>query len=164
MAAKNPRRPERTALEKLRDPITTLANSGKLLITVFTVLILFGAVSHMVLEDSTFGDGLWWAIVTASTVGYGDISPATASGRIVAGILIGSMVFLVVPLVVTYLVTKLVEDRNEFTHEEQEELKRNQRELIEEVKLLRAALAVERDDRTRHRQEDHHAEPHEASL
>ena len=35
-------------------------------------------------EFATFGDSLWWAIVTLTTVGYGDIVPVTTTGRIAA--------------------------------------------------------------------------------
>lgn len=33
----------------------------------------------------SMSDGLWWALVTLTTVGFGDITPVTTLGRIVAG-------------------------------------------------------------------------------
>ncbi|WP_433744011.1 potassium channel family protein [Falsibacillus pallidus] len=53
-------------------------------------IILFGFVIHLV-EPKTFPstfDGIWWAIITASTVGYGDYTPHTTAGRLVGILLI----------------------------------------------------------------------------
>lgn len=38
-------------------------------------------------EYKTFGDSIWWAIVTLTTVGYGDVVPKTTAGR-AAGVMI----------------------------------------------------------------------------
>lgn len=55
------------------------------------LLILVGGGGLSILEPQTvkggYGDGVWWAIVTASTVGYGDISPSTVPGRLIAVVL-----------------------------------------------------------------------------
>ncbi len=37
---------------------------------------------------NTFGDALYFAFVTASTVGYGDVTPVTAAGKVLTGVLI----------------------------------------------------------------------------
>lgn len=36
---------------------------------------------------ASVGDGMWWALVTLTTVGFGDVVPVTAAGRIVGGML-----------------------------------------------------------------------------
>ncbi len=57
-------------------------------LTVLIAAAMFYAVEsgHNSTVDS-YGDALWWAVATITTVGYGDIYPVTASGRIIAAVL-----------------------------------------------------------------------------
>lgn len=59
---------------------------------VLTVVVIFGALMYVV-EGPEHGfisipTGMYWAIVTMATVGFGDIAPVTPLGRFIASVLI----------------------------------------------------------------------------
>lgn len=54
-----------------------------------SLAVLLGAVAFMVTQRVSFFTALYWAMTTASTVGYGDVTPKNPVGRVVA---IGVMV------------------------------------------------------------------------
>jgi voltage-gated potassium channel len=57
------------------------------LITLLAAISAYHAEHPVNSEFATFGDALWWGIVTLTTVGYGDIVPETTTGRL-AGVAI----------------------------------------------------------------------------
>jgi voltage-gated potassium channel len=52
-------------------------------------VVVFGVVERLV-DPKTFHSvwlGMWWAIETVTTVGYGDIVPSQTAGKVIAGLL-----------------------------------------------------------------------------
>lgn len=129
----------------LLNVLLRIANSAKATVSAFLLLILVSAVLYSLFEDKNVGDSIWWAVVTATTVGYGDTYPLTGAGRILAGTLISTMVLLVVPLITAHFASKLIVDQDAFRHEEQEEIKANLRAIRAAVERLEAS-ARDRSD------------------
>ena len=69
----------------------------RMLLTIILFLFLFGWLIHLIEPDNfpSIFEGIWWAIVTTSTVGYGDFTPITKLGRIIGMLLILSGVGLI---------------------------------------------------------------------
>ena len=53
-------------------------------LVVISIVVTLGAVVMGQLEGISFLDGCYWSIVTSTTVGYGDVTPKSADGRIFA--------------------------------------------------------------------------------
>jgi voltage-gated potassium channel len=56
----------------------------------------------------TYGEALWWAVVTVSTVGYGDYYPVTTGGRITAGMLM-VLGFTVLAVITAQIASRFIE-------------------------------------------------------
>jgi voltage-gated potassium channel len=63
-----------------------------------------------------FGDGLWWAVTTVTTVGYGDRFPVTTEGRLLAVLLMVagiSLVGVITASVASWFVQMSVNEQSE---------------------------------------------------
>ena len=108
-------------------------DSIKELLALYAVMLAAGAGAYAVFEQKPFLDALWWACVTATTVGYGDMYPATAGGRIAAAVLMHVTLLFILPLLIGNICSRCIKDHNEFSHAEQEELKAALRRLEERL-------------------------------
>jgi voltage-gated potassium channel len=107
------------------------------LLVVFVVIAAAGAIALVDSKDvNSYWDGLWWAIVTVTTVGYGDIYPTTTEGRIVGIVLMIVGISFFALLTATIAATFV-------HHDEQEDIGKRLDEISE--RLSRIEQALDRD-------------------
>lgn len=105
----------------------------------FTLVMVAGALERIVEPDTFTSLGLayWWAVVTVTTVGYGDVVPESPGGRIV-----GTMLMLtglgLIPTLTSLVVSTLIGKR---TRAQQEQLDRQGREHAAALERIEAHLA-----------------------
>lgn len=103
--------------------LTWLASRLHRIIVAYVLTLLLCAGCMVALEGLSPVDALWYCGVTSLTIGYGDIAAKTEAGRLIVMLFAHFWVFVIGPVVVANIITGVIQDRDEWTHEEQEEIK-----------------------------------------
>ncbi|WP_415884172.1 ion channel [Neptuniibacter sp. QD72_48] len=100
-------------------------NLGITLFICFIILVISGLlISGIDPAFETPMDGLWWAWVTVTTVGYGDLVPATTEGRIFGSLLILMGLAMFSMLTASFSVFFIEQDERELTQKEERNIER----------------------------------------
>jgi voltage-gated potassium channel len=112
------------------------------IVAVSGIAISGGAIGLFLVEGNApeskvtnLGDAFWWAIVTVTTVGYGDIYPVTVEGKIIASILMIAGIG-ILGLLISTLGASFIESRLKPKLNFEEESKKTIKEKINKLELL----------------------------
>jgi len=105
-------------------------------------VVVFGVVERLV-DPGTFDNvwlGMWWAIQTVTTVGYGDVVPGSTAGKVIATFLMlgGLSLFAVVTGAIT---SAFVAQRQKEMMHDDDPVARRLDELTAKVDALRSEVA-----------------------
>jgi voltage-gated potassium channel len=119
-----------------RGRVVAYVGGGALLILFVAALAVLDAERGSKEANITdFGDSVWWAMTTMTTVGYGDRFPTTGEGRLIgAALMLGGIALLGV---VTATIASWVIERVQGVEEAEALTQAEIRELVSEVRALR---------------------------
>lgn len=132
-------------LARATSALIACANRTPLAVGLYLTVVLLSAVSVSALEGWGVGDSIWWAFVTTTTTGYGDLFPLTVAGRVI-GVLTMFAGIIGIGVIVGRIAAVVIRTQDDFTHEEQVDLSRDSDEQLRLLREIQAQLRAERPD------------------
>ncbi len=123
-------------MSNVRSVISRATDSFGEIIAYYLIIIFTAGFLFSYFEEKPIFESFWWSCVTGLTIGYGDLYPITVGGKIVAIGLMHVVPLIIIPLIVARLLTTVIEDKNQFSHAEQEDLKND-------IRKIKKALGID---------------------
>lgn len=123
-------------MTKLQRLVARATDSFSEIILYYLIILALSGFLFSYFEDKPLFESMWWACVTGLTIGYGDLYPITVGGKIVAIALMHLVPLFIVPLIVARILMTVIENKDQFAHDEQEELK-------SDIKEIKKALGLD---------------------
>lgn len=107
---------ERSMTRFLRRP-PSVRGAASVIVTVTAAVVVGGGILMRVFDHTEYSNiwvGMWWSLQTVTTVGYGDVTPAHRTGRIIAAfVMLEGIAFvtIVIAAITSTFVARAAKDR-----------------------------------------------------
>ena len=131
-----------TARLLLRESLTARRAAGT--IAAFTLLItVAGGILERVVDHQEFptiGKGLWFALQTVTTVGYGDVTPKQADGRFIGAVVMLAGIGFLAVITASVTASLIESSRRRFAAESEVDVTRRLEDISDRLARIEAAL------------------------